>query len=309
MKTSLRLCFILALALSGSAQAGFGELPAALEGRLNGETLPAESPVGEVPASQSPCMLPPSGRLWNQPTDFTYYKYNQSGSIQRKQGEPVHDSVREIQSRLAHWRNQDLDLDSEILIVADTATKRVWFLDRGGAVQYRESERDGGKAGDHRIISPWFPTNPGKKDKPSPEGLFKADNVDPTHHSSIYNSAPMNNFIGLEDNADGAGFHEGKMGGVGSHGCLRLPEKVARLLANTAKAESAIPKAPKDKNALATLKPFMKNGKSVYRIRPAHALIVNGLKPADIEGIQHWARDTWGVKDFDAAALGMIAKP
>ncbi len=82
--------------------------------------------------------------------------------------------------------------------------------------------------GDHQIIG-WSVVSTGRPGYPTPTGLFFVEEKDEYHHSNLYNNAPMPFFLRLTDG--GVGMHAGELPGYpASHGCIRLPEGMAREL-------------------------------------------------------------------------------
>lgn len=69
----------------------------------------------------------------------------------------------------------------------------------------------------------------GKPEHETPVGIFTVLQKEKEHYSNLYNSAPMPFMQRLT--WDGIALHAGKLPGhAASHGCIRLPEKFARLL-------------------------------------------------------------------------------
>jgi hypothetical protein len=82
--------------------------------------------------------------------------------------------------------------------------------------------------GNHELIG-WSSISSGRAGHDTPAGLFTITDKDPNHHSNLYNNAPMPFFLRLTDG--GVGMHAGVLPGYpASHGCIRLPEGMAREL-------------------------------------------------------------------------------
>ncbi len=75
----------------------------------------------------------------------------------------------------------------------------------------------------------WSNVSSGKPGHETPTGEFSISEKDPDHHSNLYENAPMPFFMRLTDG--GVGMHAGYLPGYpASHGCVRLPEAMAREL-------------------------------------------------------------------------------
>jgi lipoprotein-anchoring transpeptidase ErfK/SrfK len=75
----------------------------------------------------------------------------------------------------------------------------------------------------------WSDVSSGKPGHETPTGAFAVSEKDPDHHSNLYENAPMPYFMRLTDG--GVGMHAGFLPGYpASHGCVRLPEGMAREL-------------------------------------------------------------------------------
>ena len=82
--------------------------------------------------------------------------------------------------------------------------------------------------GDHKLIA-WSTISTGRSGYPTPTGIFLVTEKDRDHHSNLYHNAPMPFFMRLTDG--GVGMHAGVLPGYpASHGCIRLPEEMAREL-------------------------------------------------------------------------------
>jgi lipoprotein-anchoring transpeptidase ErfK/SrfK len=69
----------------------------------------------------------------------------------------------------------------------------------------------------------------GKKGHETPIGTFRVMGKEVDHHSNLYNDAPMPYMQRLTN--DGVAIHAGKITGVpSSHGCVRMPLAMAKLL-------------------------------------------------------------------------------
>ena len=67
----------------------------------------------------------------------------------------------------------------------------------------------------------------GKKEKPTPQGTYVVTQKYTTWRSTLYHNAPMNFFLRLS--CSPVGLHQGVVPGYpASHGCVRLPEAVAK---------------------------------------------------------------------------------
>ena len=72
------------------------------------------------------------------------------------------------------------------------------------------------------------PISSGRKGRSTPTGNFKVSEKDKNHISTIYH-CPMKYFLRLSGMS--FGLHVGQLPGYpASHGCVRLPEQVAKLL-------------------------------------------------------------------------------
>ncbi|HUB67971.1 MAG TPA: L,D-transpeptidase family protein [Candidatus Methylacidiphilales bacterium] len=75
----------------------------------------------------------------------------------------------------------------------------------------------------------WSDVSSGKPGHETPTGDFAVSEKDPDHHSNLYENAPMPYFMRLTDG--GVGMHAGFLPGYpASHGCVRLPDDMAREL-------------------------------------------------------------------------------
>jgi lipoprotein-anchoring transpeptidase ErfK/SrfK len=82
--------------------------------------------------------------------------------------------------------------------------------------------------GNHELIA-WSTISSGRPGHTTPTGMFTITEKDLDHHSNLYNNAPMPFFMRLTDG--GVGMHAGVLPGYpASHGCIRLPEEMARRL-------------------------------------------------------------------------------
>ena len=81
---------------------------------------------------------------------------------------------------------------------------------------------------DGQIVA-WSNVSTGKAGKDTPLGTFRVSQKHIDHFSNKYNNAPMPYFMRLTD--AGVGFHAGILPGyAASHGCIRLPFEMAKLL-------------------------------------------------------------------------------
>ena len=84
--------------------------------------------------------------------------------------------------------------------------------------------------GDHQLIG-WSTISSGRTGHDTPTGLYFVSDKEELHHSNLYHNAPMPFFMRLTDS--GVGMHAGVLPGYpASHGCIRLPPEMARLLFN-----------------------------------------------------------------------------
>lgn len=75
----------------------------------------------------------------------------------------------------------------------------------------------------------WSNISSGKPGHETPTGDYTVSEKDVDHHSSLYDNAPMPYFMRLTD--EGVGLHAGQLPGYpASHGCVRLPLRMARDL-------------------------------------------------------------------------------
>jgi lipoprotein-anchoring transpeptidase ErfK/SrfK len=82
--------------------------------------------------------------------------------------------------------------------------------------------------GDHQLIA-WSTISTGRTGYPTPTGIFVVTDKDRDHRSNLYHNAPMPFFMRLTNG--GVGMHAGVLPGYpASHGCIRLPEEMAREL-------------------------------------------------------------------------------
>ena len=79
----------------------------------------------------------------------------------------------------------------------------------------------------------------GKPGHETPTGTFRVIGKEVDHHSNLYNNAPMPYMQRLTN--DGVSIHAGKITGVpSSHGCVRMPLGMAKLLYSATKVGTEV---------------------------------------------------------------------